>query len=154
MAHSLNSHTSQRSINISGLRMFADNASHHSDSSNEHRSALKDDYWTDDNDFPLLVDSGLFELPEAACPYTLFDIDSVVASKETLGSLTIDGHGRWCYSVYNIKMQFLKPGEKKMEHFSLYTEQGQLLTVFLTLVGTDSGAAVKKVFTEATGFES
>ena len=152
MAHSLNSHTNQRSINISGLRMFADNASRHPDSSIAPRPELKDNYWTDDSDLPLLVDSGLFELPENACPYTLFDIDSVVVSKETLGSLTIDCHGRWCYSVYNIKMQFLKIGEKKMEHFSLYTEQGQLLTVFLTLVGTHGGAAVKKVLTEATGF--
>ncbi|GLT16866.1 hypothetical protein GCM10007938_06430 [Vibrio zhanjiangensis] len=149
MAHSVNSHASHRSINISGLRMFADNAPHLCDA---NRSNLKLDEFINSYGFPLLVDSGLFELPEQACPYTKFDTDSVVAGKETLGSLTVDCNGRWCYSVYNIKMQFLKLGEKKMEQFSLYTEQGQLLTIFLTLVGTQGGAAVKTVMTETTGF--
>ncbi|WP_341664080.1 VCBS domain-containing protein [Vibrio sp.] len=149
MAHSLNPHASHRSVNISSLRMFADSRSDHSEA--ERYDSKLDDF-SNSSDFPLLVDSGVFELPEQAGPFSSFDIDSVMAGKDTLGSLIVDHNGRWCYSVYNIKLQFLKLGEKKMEQFSLCTEQGQLLTVFLTLIGSQGGATVKKVTTETSGF--
>ena len=151
MAHSLNSQAGHRSVNIFRLRMFADNRSHHPEV--EKYDAKHDDHdRSQSNGFPLLVDSGVFQLPEQVCPYTKFDTDSVIAEKDTLGSLTIDCHGRWCYSVYNIKMQFLKPGEKKMEQFSVCTEQGQQFTVFLTLIGSQGGAMVDKVTTETSAF--
>ncbi|NOH60481.1 adhesin [Vibrio sp. RE88] len=99
---------------------------------------------------PLLSDSGRLLVSSGHRRQTQFDPNSVVAGKGTLGSLNIDKYGHWDYSVYNIKMQFLKQGERKLECFSLYSDAGEPITITLTLVGVDGGAVIEELATEIT----
>ncbi|WFB50882.1 VCBS domain-containing protein [Vibrio coralliilyticus] len=99
---------------------------------------------------PLLIDSGRLLISSGHRRQTQFDPNSVVAGKDTLGSLNINKDGYWDYSVYNIKMQFLKQGERKLESFSLYSDAGEPITVTLTLIGVEGGAVIEELATEVT----
>lgn len=97
-----------------------------------------------------MIDSGRLLISSGHRRQTQFDPNSVVAGKDTLGSLNINKDGYWDYSVYNIKMQFLKQGERKLESFSLYSDAGDPITVTLTLIGVEGGAVIEELATEVT----
>ncbi|CAM3188592.1 VCBS domain-containing protein [Vibrio neptunius] len=99
---------------------------------------------------PLLMDSGRLLISSGYRRQTQFDPNSVIAGKDTLGSLSIDKSGYWDYSVYNIKTQFLLQGERKLERFSLYSDAGDPITITLTLIGVEGGAVIDELATEIT----
>lgn len=97
---------------------------------------------------PLLFDSGRLQISDENRVRVRFDPKSVVAEPDTLGSLTISESGRWEYSVYHIKTQFLALGERKAELFSLTSTKGEPLIMTLVLIGSSGGALIDDLETK------
>lgn len=97
---------------------------------------------------PLLFDSGRLQVSNESRVRVCFDPKSVVADPDTLGSLTISESGRWEYSVYHIKTQFLALGERKVELFSLTSTKGESLIMTLVLIGSSGGALIDDLGTK------
>ncbi|MEF1291412.1 VCBS domain-containing protein [Vibrio sp. M260118] len=97
---------------------------------------------------PLLFDSGRLQISDENRVRVRFAPKSVVADPDTLGSLTINESGRWEYSVYHIKTQFLALGERKVELFSLTSTKGESLIMTLVLIGSSGGALIDDLGTK------
>lgn len=74
---------------------------------------------TEDDDTPLLTDSGTLTISDADSGEAEFKTSSVVASVGALGALTIDAEGNWDYQVDNADVQYLGEGETKVETFTV-----------------------------------
>ncbi|MCG9680135.1 VCBS domain-containing protein [Vibrio sp. Isolate24] len=170
MAHSINSHHPESAVNrtetyalstdvnpSASLRLLRSTPisllRSHTEGIRERASQMLSKETSKDIEWelsPLLIDSGRLLISGSHRRQTRFDPNSIVAAKGTLGSLSIDKDGFWDYSVYNIKMQFLQHGERKIESFSLYSESGDPITISLTLIGVEGGAVIEELATEVT----
>ncbi|MTI91981.1 MAG: tandem-95 repeat protein [Pseudomonas stutzeri] len=67
---------------------------------------------------------------------------TVSALTGTLGTLTIAPNGTWSYSVANSAVQYLKPGETKVETFTVQSVDGTAHTVTVTIHGVSDIAVI------------
>ncbi|TFH92292.1 VCBS domain-containing protein [Vibrio ouci] len=97
---------------------------------------------TEDDDTPLLTDSGTLTISDADDGESEFKPSSVVASAGALGSLTIDGAGNWDYQVDNADVQYLGEGETKVETFTVESLDGTQHTITVTITGVNDSAEI------------
>ncbi|WP_202948435.1 VCBS domain-containing protein, partial [Stutzerimonas stutzeri] len=67
---------------------------------------------------------------------------TVTPSAGALGTLTIAPNGTWTYSVPNSAVQYLKPGETKVETFTVSTVDSTQQTVTVTIHGVSDTAVI------------
>ncbi|UTH75987.1 retention module-containing protein [Chromobacterium sp. IIBBL 290-4] len=63
---------------------------------------------------------------------------TVTPAQNTLGTLTIQADGNWHYSVDNSKVQYLRSGETRDEHFTVTSLDGTTHDIVVTIHGTDN----------------
>ncbi|WCP69316.1 VCBS domain-containing protein [Vibrio tubiashii] len=97
---------------------------------------------TEDDDNPLLTDSGTLTISDADSGEAEFKPSSVVASTGALGSLTIDAAGNWDYQVDNADVQYLGEGETKVETFTVESLDGTEHTITVTITGVNDAAVI------------
>ncbi|MEX0336146.1 VCBS domain-containing protein [Vibrio tubiashii] len=97
---------------------------------------------TEDDNTPLLTDSGALTISDADSGETEFKPSSVVASAGALGSLTIDAAGNWDYQVDNADVQYLGDGETKVETFTVESLDGTQHTITVTITGINDSAVI------------
>jgi VCBS repeat-containing protein len=97
---------------------------------------------TEDDDTPLLTDSGTLTISDADSGEAEFKPTSVVASAVALGSLTIDAAGNWDYQVANADVQYLGEGETKVETFTVESLDGSEHTIAVTITGVNDAAVI------------
>ncbi|MBW3697792.1 hypothetical protein EK599_19095 [Vibrio sp. T187] len=97
---------------------------------------------TEDDAVTTLTDSGVLNVSDDDQNQAEFDIDSVVASADTLGALTIDENGNWQYSVANTSVQYLGENETKLETFTVETQDGTQHTIEVTISGINDSAVI------------
>ncbi|KOO14992.1 hypothetical protein AKJ18_08235 [Vibrio xuii] len=102
---------------------------------------------TEDDDTPLLTDSGTLTISDADTGEAEFKPTSVVASAGALGSLTIDESGNWDYVVANDSVQYLAEGETKVETFTVESLDGTQHTITVTITGVNDSAVIAGVDT-------
>ncbi|MDC5839044.1 VCBS domain-containing protein [Vibrio europaeus] len=97
---------------------------------------------TEDDDTPLLTDSGTLTISDADSGEAELKPNSVVASAGALGSLTIDAAGNWDYQVDNADVQYLGEGETKVETFTVESLDGTQHTITVTITGVNDAAVI------------
>ncbi|WP_208640337.1 VCBS domain-containing protein [Vibrio aquaticus] len=97
---------------------------------------------TEDDDTPLLTDSGILTISDADSGEAEFKPSSVVVSAGALGSLTIDAAGNWDYQVDNADVQYLGEGETKVETFTVESLDGTEHTITVTITGVNDSAVI------------
>ncbi|EIF04318.1 VCBS domain-containing protein, partial [Vibrio tubiashii] len=102
---------------------------------------------TEDEDTPLLTDSGTLTISDADTGEAEFKPTSVVASAGALGALTIDESGNWDYLVANDSVQYLGDGETKAETFTVESLDGTQHIITVTITGVNDSAVIAGVDT-------
>ncbi|RBW64797.1 hypothetical protein DS893_14060 [Vibrionales bacterium C3R12] len=104
----------------------------------------------EDTNSPMLSDNGSLRISDTdGSDEASFKTNSVVASADTLGALTLTEAGDWSYSVANAAVQYLGEGETKSEVFTVESLDGTEHTITVTITGVNDAAVITGIDTGA-----